>query len=144
MIQEPNIQYRKPFKSDAAAFGAGGAELTDEIDFDAMDERLAGKSADAAVEHVAQTGDSEHIVNLMDWLEGPRAEAYFGRAFMLRLVALAWVSNPASFQGDSLSEIAQKKGVTVQALSKYAAEASRIFKLRNRSQETHGKRWEKN
>ena len=95
---------------------------------------------DGPVEHVAQTGDSAEMVNMLDWFEGPKAEAYFGPTFALRLLALAWVTKPESFNGDSLSQIARKRGITVQALSRYTVLASRIFGLRNRSQEICRKR----
>ncbi len=135
--------YRKPFKADAAAFGTGGAELTDEIDFDAMDERLGGEPAAPAESHVAQTGDSAEMVNMLDWLDGPEARVYFGRSFSLKLLALSWVFNPGKFEGKSLSEVAKERGVTVQCLSKYTSEVSRIYGERNASQKAHGKRWEK-
>ena len=136
--------YRKPFKADAAAFGTGGAELTDEIDFDAMDERLGGEPAAPAESHVAQTGDSAEMVNMLDWLDGPEARVYFGRSFSLELLALSWVFNPGKFEGKSLSEVAKERGVTVQCLSKYTSEVSRIYGERNASQKAHGKRWSNN
>ena len=135
--------YRKPFKADAAAFGTGGAELTDEIDFDAMDERLGGEPAAPAESTSRRPGIAKRWSTCwIGWMGQRRAFTSVGLS-VFRLLALSWVFNPGKFEGKSLSEVAKERGVTVQCLSKYTSEVSRIYGERNASQKAHGKRWEK-
>jgi hypothetical protein len=95
-----------------------------------------------------QGGDADpqsnrELGNLLLLLTGRKAERYFKRGFSLRLLALSWVKYPASHGGKSLSQLAREHHVSVQLLSRYAAEASRIYGERNYSQKTHGTRWRK-
>jgi len=83
----------------------------------------------------------EQLSNMLVWFGSLKAAQYFGRNFTLRLLALSWVCNPAYHEGKSLSQLAREHGVSVQLLSRYCADASRIFAIRNRSQKTHGTRW---
>jgi len=81
------------------------------------------------------------LARLMMLFAAPKARRYFGRAFTLRLLALSWAMNPAAHSGKSLSQLARDHKATPQQLSRYAADASRIFGVRNRSQKAHGTRW---
>jgi hypothetical protein len=104
----------------------GNQVPTVDFDYDALD----GEAPEP-------TGTDDTIGNLLAWLGGDRATAYFGKAFSHRLTALSWAADPAQFQGRSLSDLARERGLTPAALSKYAAQASKVFGLRNRSQLTH-------
>ena len=87
--------------------------------------------------------DAARLANLLQWLATPTAEKYFGHAHKLRVTALGWAMNPAAFNGQSLAQLAASLGVGKAALSKYAAQASRVFGIRNRAQIAHGSRWKK-
>ncbi len=91
--------------------------------------------ADAPDERAAQ------LNRLLEWFTTPAALRYFGPTFERRIVALMWTVNPAVFKGKSLSMLARDMGITKQALSRYAAMASRVFGIRNRAQFAHGGRW---
>jgi hypothetical protein len=110
------------------AFDDDGNQVpTVDFDYAALD----GEEAEPTAQ------DADTIGNLLAWLGGERATAYFGKAFSHRLLAMSWAADPAQFQGKSLSELARERGLTPAALSKYAAQASKVFGLRNRSQLTH-------
>ena len=120
------------------------------FDFDAIDARLAGEdqlSSDDTCEPQTPAGPdpeerdlSLELANLQAWLGSPAAVEYFGSAFNHRMLALIWATAPESYGGKSLSALARERGITPAALSKYAAEASRIFGLKNRSQRAHDSR----
>lgn len=58
-----------------------------------------------------------------------------------RVIAMIWVVNPELFAMDeapSLAQLAARLGISRAALSAYAAQFSRQFGLRNRSQAAHG------
>jgi hypothetical protein len=59
----------------------------------------------------------------------------------LRLIALAWVLNPAYFAGaPSLRQLARRCGVKPAALARYTGESSRFIGWRNRGQR-HAWNW---
>jgi hypothetical protein len=59
----------------------------------------------------------------------------------LRVIALAWVLNPAYFEGSpSVSELANLCGVRAAALAAYTGHYSRLIGWRNRSQ-CHSRNW---
>lgn len=61
----------------------------------------------------------------------------------LRLIALAWVINPAYFEGSpSISELAQRCGVNTVTLARYTGRYSRLMRWRNRGQK-HAWNWRK-
>ncbi len=101
-----------------------------DFDYDAVDRVREPEPAGA-----------DQMANLLMWLARPKALRYFGRTFGLKLLALSWVINPAAHSGKSLSRLAREHHVSPQLLSRYAAQASRVFQVRNRSQRTHGTRW---
>lgn len=76
---------------------------------------------------------------LFGFLKSPGAMRYFGgSAYLKRVIALEWVLNPGAFDGKSLAQVAKDMGVTQQALSKYAAQCRRDFKLqRGRCSSAH-------
>lgn len=87
--------------------------------------------------------EQEKMRTLCDWLSGERATEFFGQAFSRRLVALGWTADPSKFEGMSQSDVAAANGMTKQQLSIYAAEATRIFELKNRGQRAHAARRQK-
>ena len=115
------------------------------ISFDDNGNRVPSVDFDFAALDGSAPADAapERLSNLLAWLSQPRAVRYFGRAFKFRLLVLAWTMNSAAFDGKSLSALATEQGITPQCLSRYAAEAARIFGFRNRSQVAHGSRWKK-
>jgi hypothetical protein len=110
-----------------------------DFDYDLVDAHLDGESE---VEPASSAEAVGAVRNLLAWLSTPKARRYFGRQFHHRLIALAWVSCPDSFTL-SLSKLAQSNGISKQALSRHAAEASRIFGIRNGAQQAHGTRFKK-
>jgi len=59
----------------------------------------------------------------------------------LRVIALAWVLNPAYFEGSpSVNELADQCGVRVAALAAYTGHYSRLIRWRNRGQR-HSRNW---
>lgn len=59
----------------------------------------------------------------------------------LRLIALAWVLNPAYFAGaPSLRQLARRCGVKPSALARYTGQSSRFIRWRNRGQR-HAWNW---
>jgi hypothetical protein len=98
---------------------------------------------DGPPEAAQSEDDAARLANLLQWLATPTAEKYFGHAHKLRVTALAWAMNPSAFGGASLSQLAVSLGVGKAALSKYAAQAARVFGIRNRAQIAHGSRWKK-
>lgn len=92
---------------------------------------------------VSEATEADALRNTLEWFGSPAATRYFGRAFSRRLVALAWTLRPECFDGKSLSALAKSRKISKQALSKYSAQASRIFGIRNGSQRAHGRRWKR-
>ena len=106
---------------------------TTEIDFSAMDARLAGEP-----DHSPDPAQPE-LRNLEAWLCSPRGRDFFGVAITRKLAALNWL-----VRGEKpLAELAAELGCSKSAVAKHAAEASRIFGLRNRAQIAHGGRLKK-
>ena len=68
---------------------------------------------------------SENKTNdsLVAWLTDPRSEAYFGTGFNIRADALAYVITGKG----TLEEIAQRNGVSKQAVHKHVKRARQIF-----------------
>ena len=61
----------------------------------------------------------------------------------LRLIALAWVINPAYFEGTpSIRELARRCGVNVVSLARHTGRYSRLIRWRNRGQK-HAWNWRK-
>ena len=118
--------------SDTPSFSDTG-EPCGSVDFpfDEVDARLAGEEPDHSPD------PQQSLTNLLAWLESPGMVQFLGPTVRLKLAALAWC-----LDGEQpLSEIAQRHGVSKQAVGSYAAQARRIFHLANRAQRTHGNRF---
>lgn len=77
----------------------------------------------------------EAIRRLLLWVagDGVRRRDWLNVAGR-RALALVWVLDPSLLGGESLATIAERLGVTRASLSFYAAEAARVFGVKNRSQ----------
>lgn len=110
-------------------------EESTDFDFDAVDKAL-GSNGDT-IDEETMTRLTTALVLLVRWIcdvslrKG--ADAVVGR----RAIALAWVLRPEIFNGQSLSALAAQLGTKKMNLSRWTAEFSRVFHLRNRGQ-SHG------
>lgn len=109
-------------------------------DFDmAAVERALGEAEKLPDEHRDQLATA--IWEIVRWLcdvpMNPNAPAMIGR----RAIALAWVIRPELFDGISLTKLAASLDLHKVLMSIHSAEASRVFKVRNRGQ-SHG--WQHN
>lgn len=105
---------------------------TYDFDWAGLEERL-GEAAEELSER-----DYEGLVEafnvILDWLlDGSPMSERIGR----RVIALAWVLNPSRFDGESVTKIASRLGLSKATLSCETAAASKRFGIRNRGQ-AHG------
>lgn len=63
--------------------------------------------------------------NLVAWLCDPRADACFGRTFVIRFAVLTAIITGA----ERLAEVARRHGVTKQSVSRHAAIVRRAYDL---------------
>lgn len=110
-----------------------------EFDWDELYERL-GEPSDRQLHENNMEQISEFVRKLFQWvvavdLKQPNSQMLVGRRF----IALAWVLNPALFDGSpSASKLAETLGITRKAnLWTLTGEASQHFGITNRSQ-SHG------
>lgn len=115
------------------AFDEDGNQVpTADFPFDEVDERLAGgKEPEPVV--------SLELKNLEAWLCSARGRQFFGVAITRKLAALNWLVSGEK----PLAELAAELGCSKSAVAKHAADASRVFGLRNRAQIAHGGRLKK-
>ena len=84
---------------------------------------------------------SEAVTRLVQLLLPPDSEQLKPKAIGLRVIALAWVLNPAYFSGSpSLRQLAKRCGVNAPTLARLTGEFSRMTGLRNRAQR-HAWNW---
>lgn len=90
-------------------------------------------------------GDNAHraevVVRLLQLLLSRTERNVEPRKIGMRVIALAWVLNPAYFVGSpSLTELAQRCGISPGTLANYTGQASRYLRWRNRAQR-HAWNW---
>lgn len=104
---------------------------TEPFDFDEVDRRLAGETKTMR-RHEAEFA-SVVVGHLMRWISRD-GDCRDLRTIGQRVVALSWVLTP---DGKSQGEVAEHFGSNPKLISRYAAEASRTFGIKNRFQ-SHG------
>jgi hypothetical protein len=83
------------------------------------------------------------IARLVQLVISNDSERLIPKKIGLRIIALAWVLNPAYFPGSpSLRQLAKRCGVTAPTLARLTGEFSRMTGLRNRAQR-HAWNWKK-
>lgn len=119
-------------------------------DLDSIDSLSQGFDWQALYERLgedAQNGDldrevAEAVVRLIEKLVSNQDRPMYPQAVGLRLIGLAWVLNPAYFEGSpSLRDLAARCKVKPSTLARFTGEASRLIGFRNRSQR-HAWNWD--
>lgn len=111
---------------DSPVWDGGFGELFDRLDGELATPGSRAEAAAALREVLAFLVCSSH-----------RHDAAFDLFVGRRTIGLAWVLFPELLEGQSLSKIAERLGVTRASLSRYTAQATRIFGVRSRGQ-SHG------
>ena len=105
-----------------------------DFDWPGLDRLLGECEADNSERDWIAMGEA--LARILDWLtavnlDSPNAERFAGR----RAFALAWVVNPAKFDGSpSLTKLAQRLGLGPRLLQHAAAAATEEFGIVNRGQ----------
>lgn len=109
-----------------------------EFEWQELLERL---SEDALNPHQTDQTLAETVRHLLAILVPNRRKQIQTRSIGMRVLALAWVLNPAYFEDTpSLRELAARAGVTPAKLARHAGEYSRRFGWRHRGQQ-HAWNW---
>ena len=94
-------------------------------------------------ESTSNTERSEVVTRLLQLLIPADSKKLRPKAIGLRIIALAWVLNPALFaDSPSARTLARRCGVNAPALARHTGEISRKTGLRNRAQR-HAWNWKK-
>jgi hypothetical protein len=101
---------------------------TEPFDFDEVDRRLAGEMD--TMSRPEEEFAAFAVGRLMSWVSR-EGECRDLRTIGQRVVALMWTINP---KGQSQGDVAKHFGSNPKLISRYAAEASRKFGIRNRFQ----------
>jgi hypothetical protein len=108
-----------------------------EFDWEALYQRLGEDVREGKVDHRLQ----QVVVRLLQLLVPPTTRHIQPESIGLRVIALAWVVNPAYFEGTpSMRELARRCGVNHCHLAHHTGHYSRLLGLRNRGQ-NHAWNW---
>ena len=113
--------------------------------FDEVFKRLDGdKTGMEQRDYVAMCNALQKILTyLINGKSRSNGNRFPSRSISMRVVAFAWALNPSLFgdDGPSMSVITKRLGLNRRLLSRYAAEVSKLFAIRNRIQHAHDWNW---
>ena len=110
-----------------------------DFDWQELCQRLGEDADTQAADNEAHM--AEMVVRLLHLLLRRTDRHVEPRTIGMRVIALAWVLNPAYFAGSpSLTELAKRCGIAPGTLGSYTGEASRYLQWRNRAQR-HAWNW---
>ena len=108
-----------------------------DFDWKRLYERLSEDAAEGNNERIL----AEAVTRLLQALIPLREKYLPPKTIGLNVIALAWVLNPAYFEGSpSLRQLARRCGVDAATLSRHTAQYSRLVRWRNRGQR-HAWNW---
>jgi hypothetical protein len=113
---------------------------------DAADQDFDWQRLYAQLGEDARSGDydrelAETVIRLLEVLVKKRDRPMYPMSVGLRVIALAWVLNPAYFKGcPSARDLAKRCRVKPSTFARFTGEASRMIRWRNRGQR-HAWNW---